>query len=190
MITLTPQNFIALMEDRGYPVLTEEVFKPYHLNIIGYRNRFGRVNYFDDTISVYFQKDGKWVQHDFPATTLPGSPSLLKPMSLKGSAILKPGQYKYALGMHKGKYPALVQNGPVTVYRDNNRNLLYDLDRRTEETGLFGINIHKASLGAKIVGSESYGCQVIKEGFDRFMSLINSSLRYRDNKFTYTLVDI
>jgi len=80
------------------------------------------------------------------------------------------------------------QAGPVTVYRDNNRDLVYN--SVNEESGFFGINIHKASLYTKFVGPDSYGCQVIKEGFDNFMSIINSSLNYRENRFTYSLVEI
>lgn len=178
------------MDERRYPIFREETFKPYNLNIIGIRNKFGRVNHFDDVICVYLEKEGKWVQHDFPATTYPGLPSLFKPVNPKGTAILKPGQYRYRLGLHKNKYPALIQDAPVTVYRDNNKNLVYDLDHRKEESGFFGINIHRASLGAKLVGADSAGCQVIKEGFDRFMSLINAALRYRENSFVYTLVEL
>lgn len=178
------------MERLEYPVLRETPFEPFNLNIIGFRNRLGRPNYFDDVISVYFEKEGKWHQHDFQATTLPGLPSMFKPVNPKGTAILKPGQYRYRAGLHKRIYQALVQDAPVTVYRDNNKNMVYDLDHRKEETGFFGINIHRATLGAKLVGADSAGCQVIKEGFDRFMSLINSSLRYRENIFIYTLVEI
>ena len=190
MVTLTPYNFINFFTKLGYTILNEERYKPYNLNIVGIRNRFGRVNYFDDSINIYYQENSGWVHKTFQATTLPGTPSLLKPMNPKGSAILKPGQYRYKKGKHKGKYEALVQADYVTVYRDNNKNLVYDIDHRTEESGMFGINIHKASLGAKLVGPESYGCQVIKEGFDEFMELINKSLNFRENSFLYSLVEI
>ena len=41
-----------------------------------------------------------------------------------GCAVLKPGQYRgsHKLRLHGGKYLALGQKKPVTVYRDNNRN--------------------------------------------------------------------
>lgn len=188
MTTLTSQNFIQLFEFLGYPILREDGFKPYNLNIVGARNRFARTNYFDDSINVYYQKETQWVHEQYVASTYPGSPSLLKPVNSKGAAILVPGQYSYKKSKHKNKYDALVQDGPVTVYRDNNKDLIYNFDNK--ETGFFGINIHRASFGAKVVGPDSYGCQIIREGFDSFMSLIDKALHFRENKFTYTLIEI
>lgn len=188
MPTLTSKNFIKLFEVLNYPVLRKEEGEPYNLNIVGVRNKFSRVNHFDDSINIYYEGEHEWVHKEYQATTYPGIPSLLKPVNFKGSAILMPGQYSYKKGKHKGKYEALVQDGPVTVYRDNTKDLIYNLVNT--ESGYFGINIHKASFGAKLVGPESYGCQVIKEGFEDFMGLINKSLEFRENKFTYTLVEI
>lgn len=188
MITLPVQAFLKLFENLNYPVKTKEEFKPYNLNIVGVRNRFGRVNHFDDSINIYYESNEGWVHEEFQASTYPGAPSLLNPINSKGTAILKPGQYTYRKGLHKGKYPALVQLEPVTVYRDNTKDLVYNLTR--EETGFFGINIHRASFGAKLVGPNGAGCQVIKEGFDKFMSIIDKAFSFRENKFTYTLVEI
>lgn len=64
----------------------------------------------------------------------------------KPYAVLKPGVWRYRIGLHKQSYTALIQAGPVTVIRD-----------RYEETGWFGINIHKG--GETRVSSE--GCQTI-----------------------------
>lgn len=187
---LSIAEFLSLFSRMNYLVNRKESHAPYHLNIVGIRNSFGRVNHFDDTIHIYYEEQARWVHKIYPGTTLPGTPSLLKPSNPKGTAILKPGQYFYKKGLHKGKYEALVQASPVIVYRDNNKNLLYDTDTRTEEAGYFGINIHKASWGAKLVGPDSYGCQVIREGYDSFMNLINKSLNFRKNIFTYTLVEV
>jgi hypothetical protein len=46
-------------------------------------------------------------------------------MNEKGAAILKPGQYIdcWELGRLKGLHKAWVQCKPVTVYRDNDRDL-------------------------------------------------------------------
>lgn len=179
-----------LFSQLNYPVLREERHKPYNLNIVGIRDKCGKPNYFDDTINIYYEEHEKWVHKIYEATTFPGTPSLLKPKNTKGAAILKAGQYSYKKGKHKGEYDALVQGGPVTVFRDNNKDLVYDLDKLTEETGFFGINIHKASFLAKVVGPESCGCQVVKSDFEGFMNLINRSLNFRENNFTYTLVEI
>lgn len=166
--------------------------EPDALNIVGFRSRLSRPDYFDDTIAIYYQHKQKWAAHFFSATTLPGKPSLLKPMNSKGTAILRPGQYRYKLGLHKGKYEALVQAGPVQVFRDNNTDLLYDLDAATVEEGYFGINIHKASLGAKLVGPNSAGCQVIRDAgpYDELISICRGASSPANRTFTYTLVEI
>lgn len=191
---LPPYNFLSLMERHCYKVYFEEEYKPYNLNIVGYRNRFGRPNYFDDTIAVYYQQDDEWIAHFFEATTRPGFPSLLNPVNEKGAAILVPDQYRgsYMLGLHKKRYEALVQREAVKVYRDNNKNLMYDLDQRTIETGFFGINIHRASLFSKVVGLSSAGCQVIKNlvDYQEFISLCHKASDFWGNNFTYTLVEI
>src|SRR5690606_17765887 len=105
------------------------------LNIVGYRNQFGRPNYFDDTVSVY-AKDGEgWLEFHYAATTRPGIPYLRKPVNTKGAAIMVPGQYPgYRLGLHRGKYIALVQAAPVDVYRDNDKDDVYDICERTIES--------------------------------------------------------
>lgn len=188
MNTLTVQDFIKVFEKLGYQVKRAEEGKPYHLNIVGIRNRFSRVNQYNDSINIYYEGLRGWVHTSYTATTYPGSPSLLKPINPKGSAILVPGQYEYKKGKHKGKYDALVQAEPVTVYRDNTRDLIYNLENK--ETGFFGINIHRASFGARVIGPDSYGCQVIKDGFNDFMSYIDKSLSFRENSFTYSLIEL
>ena len=49
------------------------------------------------------------------------------------------------MDLHRGKYLALCQRKPVSVYRDNDKDKRYDLKDKTIDTGLFGINIHKSS---------------------------------------------
>lgn len=182
------------MGSLGHVVNREEEYKPFNLNIVGFRNRLGRTNHFDDVIGIYFERDKAWQSFFCAATTRPGLPSLLKPVHERGTAILVPGQYKnaYSIGLHKGKYEALVQIGVVEVYRDNNKDTVYDMDNRTVHRGLFGINIHRASFGAKLVGPDSAGCQVIRDGadFSQFMEICDQSASYRDSKFTYTLVEL
>lgn len=160
--------------------------------IVGYRNPKARPNHYDDYIEISFvTRDGRLHRKQYQATTLPGTPMLLKPINPRGTAILVPGVYKdaYAVGLHKGRYPALVQVRPVAVWRDNDR------DRLPEKTafvdrGLFGINIHRASFGARLVGPDSAGCQVIKDptAYEEFMELCISARATLNNRFTYTLL--
>ncbi len=95
--------------------------------------------------------------------------------------------------MHRGKYLALVQKRPVTVVRDYDRNATLDFLNGKEDTGIFGINIHRASLTGvtKTVDQYSAGCQVFSSilDFNLFMQLCERHKRVYGNNFTYTLID-
>ena len=81
----------------------------------------------------------------------------------------------------------------MTVYRDNNQDGNYDLVKT--DTGLFGINIHRASKYAgktsTRVNKWSAGCQVIAANDDwtKFMSIMRKSRSTWSNNFTYTLIE-
>jgi hypothetical protein len=115
-------------------------------------------------------------------------------MNPQGTAILKPGQYvgSHGLGMHRGKYLALVQIRPVTVIRDFNRDGKTDYTGGREETGIFGINIHRAmSAGTtKTIDKYSAGCQVFAnaDDFSVFLQLAERHKNLYGNSFTYTLL--
>ena len=182
----------ALLRQHKYLLFT----RPYELNIIGLRNRRRKANQFDDEMHVfYYLPNGHVKYHRLVATTDPGVFWLENPMQGRGTAILKQGQYlnSYQIGLHKGKTPALVQARPVTVLIDNDRNKVLDFSSKTEETGLFGINIHPAfgKEPRKTVDKNSAGCQVVAS--DRDMDLLMAlAKRHREmygNEFTYTLID-
>jgi hypothetical protein len=170
--------------------------RPYELNITGIRSNSTKPNSFDDTINVFYKtNEGKWVFHQFPATTDPGTFWLQNPMNAKGTAILKHGQYinSHAIGLHRGKYTALVQRQPLTVLRDYDRNATLDFMNGKEDTGLFGINIHRASVNGttKTVDKYSAGCQVFASAkdFALFMQLCERHRKLYGNQFSYTLID-
>ena len=176
---------------------TYETFaRPYELNIVGIRADSTLPNRFDDEIHVFFKNgSGKWIHYIFSATTDPGTYWLQNPMSPQGTAILKQGQYKgaYQIGLHRGKYYALVQSKPVTVLRDYDRNAILDFWNGKPQTGMFGINIHRASVNGttKSVDSYSAGCQVFANinDFNLFMQLCEKHKQLYGNSFTYTLID-
>ena len=172
----------------------------YNLNIIGVRSKESvrQSNKFDDAIIVCWGIDSERTgipnKLIFAAATDPGIKSLKAPMNAKGTAILVPGQYRgsHKLGLHQGKYEALVQCAPVKVYRDANKDSILDVDKRTIDTGMFGINIHKAGLASTIVDGWSAGCQVvaIEKDYAIFMDLCRKQkLAGYGDKFTYTLLE-
>jgi hypothetical protein len=79
----------------------------------------------------------------------------------------------------------------LTVIRDYDRNAVLDFNNGREETGLFGINIHKAGKDSKDVNTWSAGCQVFQKSddFETFMNLARKHRELYGNKFTYTLID-
>jgi len=168
----------------------------YNLNIIGIRRDEDVGNKFDDVIVlIYKDRTGEWVVDSMKATTDPGRYWLENPMTPKGTAILVPGQYRgaYTIGMHQGKYEALVQARPVQVYRDNNRDDLLNMDPETIEKGIFGINIHRSNPYSEsyVVEKWSAGCQVFKAvtDFNFFMKTVKTSARSYGSRFTYTLIE-
>ena len=172
----------------------------YNLNIIGVRSKesIKQENRFDDILIVSFglatsgyNSSTKFI---FQITTDPGIKSLKTPMNAKGTAILVPGQYRgsHTIGFHQGKYEALVQCAPVKVYRDADKDNILDMDKRTIDTGMFGINIHKAGIASVIVDGWSAGCQVlaIEKDYAIFMDLCRKQkLAGYGDKFTYTLLE-
>jgi len=164
------------------------------LNLIGIRNPNRRPGIFDDLFVVVYKNGFDWIEERYKCTTEAGLDQHLAPSNPLGVAILKPGQYRgvWSLDMHNSKYEALCQrNGKVTVYRDNNRDAKSDYTN--EQSGYFGINIHRAH-SSKIVQSTnvySAGCQVIQNpaDFSRLMGLCHLQIGAGYDKFSYTLIE-
>jgi hypothetical protein len=182
----------SILRLKGYKVCT----RPYELNIVGLRSKNTLPNRFDDEMHVFYKVSPiKWNYHVFKATTDPGTFWLENPMNPQGTAILAQGQYvdAYEIGMHNGEYEALVQKKPVTVIRDYERKAYIDFMNGTKDTGLFGIDIHRAKAQGKtlLVDMYSAGCQVFQsaDDFDFFMNLCRNHAQLYDNSFTYSLLD-
>ncbi len=189
---MTITNLQDALAAQGYRQYT----RPYELNIVGIRADSTQPNLFDDSINVFYRtKDGSWQLHQFAATTDPGTYWLENPLNPQGTAILKAGQYigSHSIGMHRGKYEALVQVRNVTVLRDYDRKAVLDFMNGKEDTGLFGINIHHAlAVGTtRYVDKFSAGCQVFAsmDDFNVFMQLCYRHRELYGNAFTYTLID-
>lgn len=187
-------DFEAMFAKKKYAFFTKG---KYNLNIIGIRsNNNNKVtNQYDDYLVVMYDTNNGYSRQIYTITTEPGLSSMLKPINAKGTAILVPGQYRgaYTIAKHNGKYDALCQrNKSVKVYRDNNRNKIYDLNPSTEEIGMFGINIHRSneSYTRTTVDGYSAGCQVFNDPkeFVSFMNIVKKAAKIYGNCFTYTLV--
>lgn len=167
----------------------------FDVNIVGIRNSTtGKkvTNVFDDWMTVSYKEEGKWKFHIWPCTTDPGTKAVREFSNPKGVARLVPNQYRssHIIRLHQGKYEALGQNSPVTVWRDRNRDMTFD--ETTKETGLFGINIHRSNpkTESEYVENWSEGCQVFKRvrDFNLFMQICNKAKDIHGNSFTYTLL--
>ena len=156
MIKPSATEMIACLKRLGHKVFERG---DYNLNLVGIRKSYQASNRFDDTIAAFYKVDGAWRISHWPVTTDPGWHHLEHGLN-KGTAVLKEGQYPgaYQLGLHRGQYTALVQVKPVTVHRDANKD--HRLDTGRTETGLFGINIHRAGQWAAstVVDKWSAGC--------------------------------
>lgn len=187
-------NFEKLFEKLGYSYFTKGC---YNLNIIGIRANKNKevTNKFDDILVVKYIAKANKETLIYPITTEPGLTCMRKPTNAKGTAILAPGQYigAYKVGKHKGKYDALCQHKRVWVYRDNNKDNLYDYDPTSREFGIFGINIHRSHNVWTSVNIDGYsaGCQVFADpnDYSNFMNVVKKSLKIFGNSFTYTLIN-
>lgn len=180
--------WVEVMKYMGYTIY-ESKDDQLLLNIAGWRNVKGKVDKFEDYITVAYGSGNSWQFKCYTATTVPGRYWLENLLNPGGTAIMAPGQYIdcYSRGLHKGK-PALVQTGPVKVFRDSNRDDRIDCSSKTLETGLFGLNIHRAGVASKLIGKWSAGCQVFanEAEFQQFMRLCTYSTT---DRFSYSLVE-
>ena len=142
-----------------------------------YRDSMGAVGkndvgLYDDALVVVSPNVHAAFNANVDPTRLGWNAKAKKPM-----AQLKPGVYRYKLGLHgisRGNpYKALVQAGPVTVMRGD-----------SEETGRFAINIHRG--GNTTTSSE--GCQTLPPAqWPAFIALVETEMK-RNNAKTLSYV--
>jgi hypothetical protein len=127
-------------------------------------------------------------------TTDPGRPALVSPGNPAGTAVFAPGQQRavWTLGTHKGR-PAFVQNRPILVLRDNDRDGIID-PTAPAVAGFYGINGHDAYRdGLTTIGEASEGCIVWWDGDDHDEVLKLAQAQEKALKvltFSFTLFDI
>ena len=154
----------AILRHKKYQLFT----RPYELNIVGMRGNSTEPNRFDDEIHVFYKVSPlKWNYHVYKATTDPGTFWLRNPMQEQGTAILAQGQYvnAYALGLHRGQYEALVQQKPLTIIRD------YDRDAKPtdgEQTPVYAMSFELYENGVSRALVLDYNDFVISGALDKF----------------------
>ena len=189
------KDIIRVMTRKGYVVFENDT-KPFNLNYVGIRDTSG-VNSFNDLLVMFWKYKGNWSNFWRPGTTDPGTYWLEDQMgNTLGTAILKEDQYRSAwkLGLHRGKYDALVQRKEVTVIRDANQDGVIDIEGGYEDTGFFGINHHRASAKNESVQVDKWsaGCQVTADPhlYDVFIQICKESAEVWGEGLTYTLLNI
>jgi hypothetical protein len=197
-MSYTREQVEAAVKAKGYVWFEDANNKSYDVNIVGVRNNAPSVakkvtNVFDDHLTLSFKDEkGAWQYYCWMATCDPGKKGVQQFHNKNGVARLVPGQYRgaYALSLHQGKYEAVCQRlQEVTVWRDDNKDLTFDEVK--QDTGMFGINIHKSGVDSTWVENWSEGCQVFKrvKDFNEFMSICKKAAKVHGNHFTYTLIE-
>jgi len=194
----TREQIEKAVKTKGYVWFSDNDNQTFDVNIVGVRNNAPSVadkitNVFDDFLTISFKDETKqWKFFCWNATTDPGKKGALQFSNKRGVARLIPNQYRtvWAIDKHQGKYDALCQRlGNVSVWRDANRDMVFE--EKVVDTGIFGINIHKAGQDSTWVENWSEGCQVFKrvKDFDVFMSICKKAAKIHGNKFSYTLLE-
>ena len=185
-------DIIRVMERKNYQVFRNP--QGYDLNLVGIRTASIEGDRFDDWITCFYIFDDVWNFFNFPGTTDPGTFYRENPINVRGTAVMKPGQYRgaYMIGKHRG-YKALQQKDEMTVYRDVNRDNFLDTSGMEEDTGIFATNLHRSNAykPSLKVGRWSAGCQVVQDPdhFAFLLSLCKRAAEKYGNSFTYTLVE-
>ena len=187
-------NFEKLFKAKGYVWFTKG---NYNLNIVGVRsNNNNKVtNQYDDILIVDYNTGNGHKRVCYTITTEPGKYYMQNLGNPKGTAILVPGQYRgcWQIGLHRGKYKALCQRKAVKVYRDNNKDMIYNMTPKSIDKGIFGINIHRSNKTCicDTIDKYSAGCQVFNDPveFNAFIRLCEKQKELYGNSFTYTLIN-
>jgi hypothetical protein len=191
-MSFTREQIQKAVESKGYKYFQEG---EYNVNVIGIRNSApGKkvTNVFDDWLTISYKENGTWKFFCWSATTDPGKAPMLLGNNGTGTARVVPGQYpgSHFIRKHQGKYDALCQKGHLRLYRDANKDLIYDETKITDSYN-DGINIHKSGQDSTIVEHWSHGCTVFKrvKDFDEFMVICKKAAELQGNSFTYTLIE-
>lgn len=191
---LTQDHVRHLYLKCGYPFHEKGDF---NVNFFGVRQHDADssvAGQWDDVLGVMYRHPKKgWLHMLYEASVDAGSYYCQNPLNKYGTANMKEGYYRglYARGLHNKRFEALRQVSNVTVYRDNNRDNVIDLDPSTTQHGMFFTNVH-CSFESRQNYKSSAGCQVTKARYSddeywQFLWHFDESAKIWGNKFSYAL---
>lgn len=190
------ESILEVAHRKNFPIFMSNRKFDFNLNIWGFRSPSIDTKEYNDSCAIFWQDHrGHWSIEYFEITTDPSDLFLEKPLGSEGTAILKEGHHPalWTLGYHKQRpdHKALIQAKPCVIYRDADRNARINI-HLPEYTGMFGINMHRASKVSddRRIGLYSAGCQVHYD-YDRYMKvfipLVESCHHEGHTSFSYTL---
>ena len=186
-----PEILTKIQEKYGFMVFDDGA---YDLNIIAVRNLENNANQYDDKLHVcYLSEDGHWREDIFQVSTDAGRYWLEKEDYKACAVYAHPQQARgaYKVGMHRGKYEALVQWRPVLYWRDGNKDEKADYGGEVFKDTI-GLNIHRSSIhDSDEVNKYSAGCIVFSKmaEWEAFMELVHKQKRIMGfHTFTFTLI--
>lgn len=153
--------------------------------IIGVQSKIQGDDSFNDKFYVYNDAD-KFVIAT-TGTTNCGQSALKNygKFGLKGAAVWKTNQFYeglYRLGFHKGKMPALIQQKPIALFRDSDKDNIPEQEG-IEFNDIIGANFHGVSYNIDSdklinqIGEWSYACPVCNN-MRHYRSIINFAKKY------------
>lgn len=185
----------AAAKARSFWTPSATIGSAYDLFLFGVRD-VSNPDTWNDALGCIYRtvRDGPLQLQLWRGTTDPGHPVLVSPVNPAGAAVFAPGQQRavWRMGTHHGR-PAFVQNRPIAVLRDNDRDGTID-PPSVATAGFYGINGHDAYRdGLSTVGEASEGCIVWWDGddHDEVLKLAQAQIRsLHVESFSFTLFDI
>jgi len=191
-------KIIETLNKKGYRHFKE----PWILNIVGIRSNTKQQGstatdkFIDYIIMWYYDNKGKRIDAKSIITTTPARSYYIGTASGNFNNML-PNQYKdaYSIGLHKGKYQALILSKLIDISRPTKGKGVYDYSKPSKENPKD--NIHKALADTPTISCNkgtrgwSAGCQVFKKvsDFEWMMSAARQQVNNTNKKvFDYTLL--
>ena len=166
------------------------------VNLVAIRSKDRTAGAYDDLICIAAREyvNGPRVCRYYPCTVDPGAEWEARGgMRPEGVAVVANGQHRgaYSIGIHrrgsKTAHEALVQTGPIAIYRDANRDGRIDMTGPRLEGQRVFCNIHKGGTYGQAVGLWSAGCTAIpRPWFTDFMYHIKKQIEFNPSWKTYT----